>query len=61
MMYIGDDGIYTYTFQHQRKPDCPVCGSEPQKITTAPTATLQEFIDMLKERKERYVLQLYCS
>jgi len=27
MMYVGDQGIYTYTFEHQRNPDCPVCGA----------------------------------
>ncbi|KAG5456444.1 MAG: E2 binding domain-containing protein, partial [Olpidium bornovanus] len=31
MMYSGTDGIYTYTFQHQRLEDCAVCGR--QEIT----------------------------
>lgn len=51
-MYVGDDGVYTYTFQHQRKPECPVCGSEPQKMVLKPTITLQDLIDLLLEYKE---------
>lgn len=27
MMYVGDQGIYTYTFELQRKEECSVCGS----------------------------------
>ncbi|KAI9713766.1 MAG: hypothetical protein M1828_001360 [Chrysothrix sp. TS-e1954] len=26
MMYTGDDSVYTHTFEHQRKEDCPECG-----------------------------------
>ncbi|KAK9378046.1 uncharacterized protein V2V93DRAFT_376925 [Kockiozyma suomiensis] len=26
MMYSGNDSVYTYTFEHQKKEDCPVCG-----------------------------------
>lgn len=25
MMFTGDSGIYTYTFKHERKLDCPIC------------------------------------
>ncbi|KAH7408465.1 hypothetical protein DE146DRAFT_646280 [Phaeosphaeria sp. MPI-PUGE-AT-0046c] len=54
MMYTGDDSVYTYTFEHQKKDDCPVCGSgniaRPLQIN--PTTTLQEFIDGLAERPE---------
>ncbi|KAJ3342635.1 hypothetical protein HDU93_001615 [Gonapodya sp. JEL0774] len=52
MMYVGDDGIYTYTFELQRKPECPVCGSGSQKISVRRDYTLEDFIDSLKERKE---------
>ncbi|KAI9004404.1 NEDD8 activating enzyme [Hyaloraphidium curvatum] len=52
MMYVGDDGVYTYTFQHQRKPECPVCGSEPQKMAVSRNITLQDFTDLLLEYKE---------
>lgn len=52
MMYSGDDGIYTYTFEHERKPDCPVCGNVARTLVVNPNHTLQEFIDSLGERPE---------
>lgn len=47
MMYSGDDGIYTYTFSHQKKPDCPVCGNLPRPLTVSPEWTVQELIDAM--------------
>ncbi|KAL8638780.1 MAG: hypothetical protein Q9228_004098 [Teloschistes exilis] len=52
MMYTGDDGIYTYTFEHEQKPDCPVCGNLAKAITINPNYTLQQFIESLGERPE---------
>ena len=52
MMYSGDDSIYTYTFTHEQKPDCPVCGNLARKLTVNPKSTLQEFIESLGERAE---------
>lgn len=55
MMYSGDDGIYTYTFQHQKKEDCPVCGNLARDLTVDSDWTLQEFMDSLAERAEAQV------
>ncbi|KAI8970155.1 hypothetical protein BDF20DRAFT_889651 [Mycotypha africana] len=52
MMYTGNDGIYTYTFEHQKKPECPVCGSETVTHAFKPTMTLQELIDWLGDRPD---------
>jgi ubiquitin-activating enzyme E1 C len=54
MMYTGDESVYTYTFEHQKKDDCPVCGSGAvaRPIQVNPNATLQEFVDSLAERPE---------
>ena len=52
MMYTGDDSIYTYTFEHEQKPDCPVCGNLAKNITVNPNLTLQQFIETLSERPE---------
>ena len=52
MMYSGDEGIYTYTFEHDQKPDCPVCGNLAKNLYVNPTSTLQEFIESLGERAE---------
>ncbi|KAJ3015952.1 hypothetical protein HKX48_004291 [Thoreauomyces humboldtii] len=52
MMYVGDQGVYTYTFELQKKEDCPVCGGVSIKIEIHPSATLQDLIDLLMERKD---------
>lgn len=55
MMYTGNDGVYTYTFQHQKKPDCPVCGNMALSTELDPEMTLEELIDWLKEKPDMYV------
>jgi len=54
MMYSGNEGIYTYTFKHERKPDCPVCSAEKQArpVETDLDTTLRDFLDKFKERPE---------
>ncbi|KAF2875042.1 hypothetical protein BDV95DRAFT_564187 [Massariosphaeria phaeospora] len=54
MMYTGDESVYTYTFEHERKPDCPVCseGNLARPLQVDPKVTLQEFLDDLAERPE---------
>ncbi len=47
MMYSGNDGIYTYTFTHEKKDDCPVCGNLPRDLEVDGDWTLQELIDHL--------------
>ena len=52
MMYTGDAGVYTYTFEHQKKDDCPVCGNLPRPIDIDREMTLEAFIAGLAERAE---------
>lgn len=52
MMYSGDDSIYTYTFKHEKKDDCPVCGSLARDLPVDPTWTLQELIESFAARAE---------
>ncbi|KAI4217271.1 MAG: hypothetical protein LQ351_000580 [Letrouitia transgressa] len=52
MMYSGDEGVYTYTFEHDQKPDCPVCGNISKDLFVNPDITLQGFIESLGERAE---------
>ncbi|KAJ5550476.1 Molybdenum cofactor biosynthesis MoeB [Penicillium sp. DV-2018c] len=52
MMYAGEEGVYTYTFEAEKKPDCPVCGNLARKLDVDPNMTLGEFIDSLGERAE---------
>lgn len=51
-MYTGDDGVYTFTFEHQRKPDCPVCGNQTIKLEVRHEMTLQQLIDLLMDRSD---------
>ncbi|OGM44883.1 NEDD8-activating enzyme E1 catalytic subunit [Aspergillus bombycis] len=52
MMYAGEEGVYTYTFEAEKKPDCPVCGNLARSMTVDPDMTLQEYIDTLGDRPE---------
>lgn len=52
MMYSGNDSIYTYTFNHEKKDDCPVCGNLAKNLDVDPNLTLQEFIYSLAARPE---------
>ena len=49
MMMVGTEGVYSYTFEHQRKEDCVVCGGESRTETIADDTTLGEFIEYLEE------------
>ncbi|KAL2261163.1 hypothetical protein VTK26DRAFT_4616 [Humicola hyalothermophila] len=54
MMYSGNDSIYTYTFKHERKPDCPVCGGDAaaRDLPVDPRWTLRELVDSFAARPE---------
>ena len=55
MMYTGDSdgvGLYNYTFQAERLPDCPVCGNVAKAITIDPEMKLEDFLASLAERAE---------
>ncbi|KAI9607035.1 hypothetical protein KEM48_001637 [Puccinia striiformis f. sp. tritici PST-130] len=56
MMYNGNESIYTYTFEHQKKPDCPVCGGESVQITINKDWELQKLVDYLIERPDLTVI-----
>lgn len=52
MMYSGNDSVYTYTFKHEKKDDCPVCGTRARPIQVNPKATLQELLESFAARPE---------
>ncbi|RMJ29112.1 hypothetical protein PHISP_00055 [Aspergillus sp. HF37] len=52
MMYAGEEGVYTYTFDAEKKPDCPVCGNLARKMIIDPSMTLEAYIESLGERAE---------
>ena len=54
-MLIGTDGVYSYTFEHEKKPDCPVCGGESLELSISSELTVEGLIEMLTERQNMYV------
>lgn len=52
LMFIGDSGLYTHTFEHQKKEDCPVCGFDQIQLSVHPKLKLRNFIDMLIDKPE---------
>ncbi|KAJ5093515.1 hypothetical protein N7456_009376 [Penicillium angulare] len=52
MMYAGEEGVYTYTFEAEKKADCPVCGNLARNMDVDPNMTLGDFIDSLGEKAE---------
>ncbi|PHH92337.1 hypothetical protein CDD83_7825 [Cordyceps sp. RAO-2017] len=58
MMYSGNDGIYTYTFKHERKDDCPVCGRQARRLDADPRRPLQHLLESLALRPEAQLKKL---
>lgn len=56
MMVVGTEGVYSYTFQHQRKGECPVCGGETVDLEVSREMTVQELIELLTEKQTMLVL-----
>lgn len=52
MQYTGDAGVYTFTFEHEKKDDCPVCGNLPMELNVDPEQTLEELIESFAARPE---------
>ncbi|KAJ6028175.1 hypothetical protein N7540_003751 [Penicillium herquei] len=52
MMYAGEEGVYTYTFEAEKKADCPVCGNLARNMNVDANMTLGDFIDSLGEKAE---------
>ncbi|XP_038067977.1 NEDD8-activating enzyme E1 catalytic subunit-like [Patiria miniata] len=49
MVFNDTDGLYTYTFEAEKKEDCVACSQVPQVLTLPEDATLQNLIDHLTE------------
>ncbi|KAG8998115.1 hypothetical protein FRB94_007204 [Tulasnella sp. JGI-2019a] len=51
-MLIGTDGVYSYTFQHEKKLDCPVCGGQSMDVEVGKDWTLEKLIEWLTETQK---------
>lgn len=51
----GNDSLYTFTFEHEKRPECPVCGGESIEFEVPKDAKLERVMEMLTERQDMYV------
>lgn len=57
MMYMGDEGAYTHTFELERKADCPVCQHNPViDVTLNPNWSLDDLIFWTENKPSLYPL-----
>src|SRR5258708_4827859 len=54
-MLIGTEGVYSYTFQHEKRPDCPVCGGASKLASIPKDFTVEQLIEWLTEKQDMYV------
>jgi len=47
MMYIGGDGVYTLTFEYEKKENCTACGTPEIKWDVDPATKWEDFIERL--------------
>lgn len=57
-MLIGTDGVYSYTFEHEKRDDCPVCGGSSLELSIKSELTVEELIEMLVEKQDMYAKSL---
>ena len=61
-MLIGTEGVYSYTFEHEKREDCPVCGGEALELSISSEITVEDFIEMLVEKQDMQVyVQIYFT
>jgi NEDD8-activating enzyme E1 len=53
-MLIGTESVYSYTFEHEKRSDCPVCGGESLGISIPSSWTVERLIEMLVEKQDMY-------
>ncbi|KAF9526967.1 hypothetical protein CPB83DRAFT_856895 [Crepidotus variabilis] len=51
-MLIGTESVYSYTFEHEKRADCPVCGGEAVDINLKSDTTVEQLIDILIEKQD---------
>uniref|UniRef100_A0A8C2XT86 NEDD8-activating enzyme E1 catalytic subunit n=1 Tax=Cyclopterus lumpus TaxID=8103 RepID=A0A8C2XT86_CYCLU len=49
MVFNDVDGLYTYTFEAERKENCSACSQVPLDLHFSPSSKLQEMLDHLTE------------
>lgn len=49
LVFNDVDGLYTFTFEAERKENCSACSQVPQNLQFSPSAKLQEVLEYLTE------------
>ncbi|KAL1412394.1 NEDD8 activating enzyme [Vanrija albida] len=52
MMYVGNDSLYTFTFEHEKRPECPVCGGESISAEVGKDWTLEKLVEWISLRQD---------
>lgn len=52
MMYSGNESLYAYTFQYDKRDDCPVCGGESIEVQAEKEWTLEMLLEKLEARQD---------
>ncbi|KAG2078152.1 hypothetical protein BDR04DRAFT_1087877 [Suillus decipiens] len=50
-MLIGTEGVYSYTFEHEKRDHCPVCGGEALEMSISRDWTVEQLIELLTEKQ----------
>lgn len=51
MMMIGTEGVYSFTFEHEKKDECPVCGGQTVEMAISRDWTVEQLIEHLAEKQ----------
>ena len=51
-MFVGTEGVYSHTFEHEKRGDCPVCGGESLEVSIPHDWTVERLIEMLVEKQD---------
>jgi len=57
MVFNQADGIYTYSYEAERNPDCVACNQRPKPLQLEKDATLQQVVDILTDASGRYQMK----
>jgi ubiquitin-activating enzyme E1 C len=52
MMYSGNESLYAYTFEYEKRADCPVCGGESIEVQAEKDWTLETLLEKLEDRQD---------
>lgn len=61
MMMIGTEGVYSFTFELEKKEECPVCGGETVELSISKDMTVEELIEYLGEKQNMWVFVFFSS